>query len=693
MEILLQSPIWFFPLCLLCGAAFSVLLYYREKRTELSQRLKKGLAVLRFVTISLIAFLLMAPLIKITQTTREKPLIILAQDNSASPVMSADSVYYRQGYLASLQQLARELGDDFEVSTYTFGDQVREGLDVNYQEAETDLSGFIEEIRIRYANRNVGAVVMASDGLYNRGRNPVYAAENLPFTIYTVAMGDTSIRKDLILRDVQYNKVSYLGNRFPLEVVILGQKCTGASPTLKVSRNGQVLFTKVLKIDAADYLETVPLTLVANAAGMQHYRVEVSTVAGELSTVNNIQDIYVEVLDARQKILILGSAPHPDMSALKQSLETNTSYDVETALLRDFNKAAEDYQLVILHQLPAKNQPLPAVLQRMIGTRVPVLFLLGMNSDIVAFNNQKTGLLLMQGQQRWDEAQAVINTGFSLFTLSEETQRLMADAPPLSCPFGEYRLTPLMTPLFYQKIGKVATNRPLMVFSQGSEVRTGIVCGEGIWKWRLFDYLQSGQHAAFDELSGRIIQFLSVKADKGRFRVSARNLYAANEAVEFSAELYNESYEMVNGPEVSMQLTDQRGKKFEYAFNRTPSAYHLNAGILPVGDYKWLARVKSGSSWLEQRGAFPVQSVNKESLQLVADHELLSALASTHGGHMIQPQQLNSLADSLRARDDIKTITDTRQRFSDFINLFWVLMLIIVLLTVEWVLRKRGGAY
>ncbi len=692
MDIILQAPIWFLPLCLLCGALFSMVLYLREKNTELTATMKKVLAGIRFITVSLMALLLMAPLVRTSKTIREKPLIILAQDNSASLNMGSDSLFYRGAYLASLRRLEETLGAEFDVRTMTFGDQVKEGLDVQYAEAETDLSGFLEDFRVRFANRNVGALVLATDGLYNRGANPLYIAENIPFPIYTVAMGDTNIRKDIIVREVNYNKVSYLGNSFPVEVVVRAQKCKGISSTLKVSRNGQLLYSKPLVIGDADYLETVSLMLEARSSGLQHYRVEVLPVAGELTTANNVRDIYVDVLDARQKILILGSAPHPDQSALKQSLETITTYEVETGLIRDFNKPIDAYHLVVLHQLPGRNQSLPPAIGAALGTRVPVLYMLGLNSDLAAFNNRKTGLLIMQGQQRWDEAQAVFNTGFSMFTLGDESLKIISEAPPLTCPFGDYRLTPGMTSLFYQRIGKVATSRPLMAFSQGMDVRTGVICGEGLFKWRLYNYLQTGSHDAFNELAGKIIQFLSIRADKSLFRVYGKNRYASNEAVEFTAELYNESYEMINSSEVRLQLTDQRGKKIEYLFSRTQSAYHLNMGVLPVGDYTWVAQAKAGTVVHEQKGAFSVQPVNKESLQLVADHALLAALAGLHGGAMIDPHQVESLADSIRQREDIKTITYKRETYSDLINVFWVLMLIIALLTTEWILRKRGGA-
>ena len=45
--------------------------------------------------------------------------------------------------------------------------------------------------------------------------------------------------------------------------------------------------------------------------------------AGEFTKKNNQIDIYFEVIEVRQKIAILASAPHPDIKALIASLSGN----------------------------------------------------------------------------------------------------------------------------------------------------------------------------------------------------------------------------------------------------------------------------------------------------------------------------------------------------------------------------------
>ena len=68
--------------------------------------------------------------------------------------------------------------------------------------------------------------------------------------------------------------------------------------------------------------------------------------------------------------------------------------------------------------------------------------------------------------------------------------------------------------LLYQKTGSIVTNNPLMFFDQNLNSKSGVILGEGIWRWKLHDYLKNNNNDSFDEMILKTIQYLSVKADK-----------------------------------------------------------------------------------------------------------------------------------------------------------------------------------
>ncbi|MCD4665305.1 MAG: hypothetical protein K8R68_08530, partial [Bacteroidales bacterium] len=183
------------------------------------------------------------------------------------------------------------------------------------------------------------------------------------------------------------------------------------------------------------------------------------------------------------------------------------------------------------------------------------------------------------------------------------------------------------------------------------------------------------------------------KVDKSFFRVFSKNNFKENENIIIDAEVYNESYELVNDPEVTLTITNSEGKKYTFTFSKSSKAYYLNAGSLPVDNYKYTARVLVGDKIFTDNGEFTVSPLNIEKINSIADHNLLYNLAKRRGGEMVYPGQLDELFEKINSREDIKTISYTKKRFTEILNLPWLLILIIALLSAEWFMRKRAGGY
>ncbi len=692
-DLVTEYPVWLIVVCVLGGLAYAVILYYKESKNDFPAWMKGSMAVLRAIVVTIIAFLLLNPLVKSTSRYTEKPVIVFAQDNSQSIVNGPDSSYFRNDYRKQISNLLGKLSKDYTVATYTFGDKVNEGTDYTFKEYQTDFSQLFDDIEDRYSNRNVGALIIASDGIYNKGLNPLYSGSVFSFPVYTIALGDTNVRKDAILTKVNYNRIAYYGNEFPIEVLINGQKCSGLSSNLTISKGENVLFRKRIDFANDNYFETVKLHLEAKATGIQHYHVQLSEVPGEVTTSNNSQDIFVDVLEGRQKILLLANSPNPDISAIKQAILTNRNYEVEDFIINKFNKPIASYNLVILHGLPSASNRIQAILDEIEAKKLPVLYVITGQTYLPVFNTLKSGLTIVDDRIIYNEALPVLNKEFSLFKLSDNTIRSLQQFPPLISPYGSHVVMPSASSLFYEKIGSVETDYPLYLFNQVADIKTGVINGTGIWKWRIKNFEEEGNFDAFDEIINKSIQFLSLRIDKSFFRVYSKNNFNENEDIEFDAEVYDQSYELINDPEVSMSIINSTGKVFPFVFAKTSNAYHLNAGSLPVDNYKYTARVKTGDKVLTDNGEFVVSPLNVEKINTIANHNLLYNLAVKKGGEMVYPNQISELADKIISREDIKPVIYSQKRYSELLNFPFLLGGIILLLAAEWFMRKRGGAY
>ena len=676
------------------GVLYAYLLYGKSMKYEgLPRWIRYGMTLSRFVVVTILSFLLLSPLIKTIFRTVEKPVIVIAQDNSSSIGAQADTAFLKKEYNDKIKDLVAKLSDKFEVKQYLFGDKINEAANPDFKDKSTNIDQLFEELQNRYVNRNLGAVIISSDGLYNEGENPLYESSALKCPVYTIALGDTTVRKDLILTKVNHNKTVYAGNTFPLEIIMQAKMLRGKVAKLVVERESRILFEQEINIVSESFSKNIPLQLKAEGTGTLHYIVKLVPLAEEITAINNVQHVFIDIITNKQKVLILADAPHPDITALRQTIEKNENYEAEFTSITDWNKSIESFNLVILHQLPSltnSNQKLFAELEK---SNVSRLFIVGNNNNFNVFNNLQKVVNISGVRPKFNEVLPSFNKDFVLFNLSEEAKKSTAYFSPLQVPFGNLKLSPGAAVLYHQKLVNVSTNDPLIAFNEINGVKEGVVLGEGLWRWRISNYQQAQNHEAFEEIIGKVVQYLSVKTDKRLFKINHQNTYKEGENIVLDANLFNESYEPINEPDIKINIFNEARKSFAYQFSKNENAYFLNIPNLPVGNYSFEALTKVGDKQLKEKGSFVVKQINIEALNTTANHQLLNAIANKTGAKMLFPNQIESLENLLKNKEDIVPISYSEEKLQDLVNLKWVFYLLIALLTFEWFLRKRFGGY
>lgn len=691
-------PTWYILFCVAAGLIYALVLYFRDKTfKEQPTWFIWLLGALRFIGISLLAALLLSPILRSKETRTQKPVVVIAQDGSES-IRAAWTPQDSQSYVNQLLQLKDKLSENYDVIGYTFGEKLKDTLDFSYDDKRTNLSAVLQEVYDLYSNQNLGAVILATDGIYNEGANPVYANINLNAPVYTIGLGDTTRYKDLTIKRVFHNKIAYLGDKFSIQVDVSGQNAGGANVPISISKieNGRSrqIIREQIQIDRNSFFITKEFILNADLSGVNRYRISIGSIDGERSTLNNSKDIYVDILEARKKVLILAHAPHPDISALKQSLSAGLNNEVSIAYMGSFKENIRDFDFLILHQLPSKAFPAVELLSQIKMAKTPTLFIVGQENDFKAINNIQGLVNILANGKNSNDVEPTMAASFSLFTISDEVRQAVQSYPPLIAPFGEFKEGTNASVLFYQRIGRIDTKFPLLSLGEQSGTRTAIICGTGIWKWRLFDYLEKKNHSRFDELFSQISQYLSVKSDKRQFRVSlSKNIFDENESIIFDAELYNESYELINQPSAHLVITDSDGKEFTYTFNATGNVYRLNAGILPIGSYRYQATTNTGTQSLSFSGQFNIQAVQIERYDMTANHALLRLLSENYGGDFLFPSEIATIGPRLEERGTVKPILFETLHTRSVINLKGIFFIILGMLSLEWFLRRYFGAY
>jgi hypothetical protein len=688
-----EYSLWFLPLCILLGLGYAAILYVKADKPELPVWVKRLSFVTRTLSVALIAFLLLNPLVKRVTKEVEKPLILLGIDNSSSLIIGNKAAFYQGKFKEDLQNLIHELEEDYEVESYLVGDSLKRGKTPDFEDKKTNISSFFEQTQTVYANRNVGAVVLLSDGIYNTGNNPYYIASQIKSPIYTVSMGDTLTYKDALISRVNYNKTAYRNNFFPIEILVKANKLSGQSSRLTIYSENEAVFEKEIRINSNNFSEWVRVNFEAKKPGLHRYRIVLSELEGEITKDNNTKDVFIEVIDQRKKVGIVYNAPHPDVAAISRSLENSEVYQVESFPVDKFNGKVGEYDMMVLHQLPSTKNPANHIIFAINQAGIPCLFILGQQINYAQFNQLNTGVQVLVNRDMTNDAFAAYNQNYANFTITTPLQQLFSSFPPVKVPFGNFKVSASASVMLHQKIGAVSTNYPLFVFNQDAENKTAVFLGDGLWRWRMYNFMLENHHEEFDELISKTFQFLSTKADRSFFRVMGKNVYSENENIHFDAELYNQNYELVNDPEVQMTITDSDKKTYSFAFSRNFKSYRLDAGTFPEGDYRWEASTTYNNEKYSKTGHFSVEKINLETINLTADYQLMANLASLNNGQNFSDDALANIADVIKNNAEIKSVAHYNKQHTSLLDSIWLLIAIIVLLSTEWVLRKWSGAY
>lgn len=676
--------------CLAVGLLCAWLLY--SKRSPWPKSMNYLLAALRFVVVSFLCFLLLGPMVRHANNTTVPPTVVLAVDDSQSVALFTDSLQLAQAEQGLEQVLTRLQAQGYrtEIRTLTAGRAPQRLSEVNYGAETSNLSSLLAGVQEDYAEQNLAGVVLLSDGIVNQGLSPTYA--NYSYPVYPVAVGDTIPKKDVLVASLRYNKVNYSGNRFPLEVELQQEGFGGTPVTVTLQENGKTIESKTVTLKPDQPFQQVPFQVLANGLGKRHYEIQVQPLEGEFTTLNNTKHAYIDVVKGKIKVLVAAAAPHPDVKAIRAAIESNENYETSLFIPGLSPLKQQDYDVAVLHQLPGRVAGGEEALNLVRQKNLPALYVLGPQSDLNDFNRLKVGLNVSSSGQA-DEVTVAPNANFNTFMLPEQAQERLQQYPPARVPFGDIHLAPNAEAVLYQQVGRVRTNKPLLVIQTAGEKRNATMLASGTWQWRIVEAAQNEEAQVYDKLITNLIQLLSAPRNKKRLNVYPEETeYTSSDEVRFNAEAYNEALEPIYGQNITLQVKDEEGLIKSFNFANSEKQPSVNIGTLDGGRYTYSASAIINGQPQQDEGEFVVEELQLEALNAVADHNLLYQLASNTNAKLYYPSQLQQLEqDILKANN--RDMIYSSEELSDLVDMKWLFFLVLGLVCIEWAVRKYNGSY
>ncbi len=730
----------------LCALGLLAVLVLGPLGSRTTPRRKIALVGLRLVVFLLVILAMLRPTLVYTDTKQQQATLVVLVDRSRS-MLVADA-FGNQTRWQALETALRdatpalaELAEDLEVKLYTFDADARE---VDFDADKLDLGpapdgqqsaiGWaMEDVLRRETGKRLAGVILLSDGAVRAysprdvpPQAPASRLRDLGYKLYTVAFGQArglGQAKDVSLEDLVANQTVFVKNQLlaggrlridgfveqQVPVQLLFENPAGkmeqvASRVMKASEDAQEL--------------TIELGHVPPAAGEYKLTLKASAQPGELVTTNNELSTFVTVLDGGLNVLFLQGELRTEQRFIKDALDS--SPDINVDFLRIDPRRPQTrppdlldrlqpgkYDVYLLGDLdssafqPDELAALKKAVDRgagfmMLGglysfgpggyAETPLADLLPIEMNRLERQRFEDGIradLHLPGPLRMRPPKTSGRPEY-VMDLAANNQALWDKLPPLDGANKLGRLKPAAILLAETEAGQ-----PLLVAQRTEAGRVLAFAGDSTWRW-----VMHGQVDAHKRFWRQVILWLAKAEDKALgdvwLRIDERRHHPGGR-VEFAAGARSKDNEPIVDADFRAEvlLPDggrrpltmvRQGEEFIGSFFETELA----------GDYTVLVTAtRDGVSLGEKRARFLVYEQDLELDNAVAERGLLDSLARTTGGESISPEQLPELLERLQKIPEALTLAvQTKKSLWDTWPLF---LLLALLLSLEWFLRKRWG--
>lgn len=366
---------------IIASVVATTLAYFMYRRKEKSTEVRVLLGVLRGISIFTLLLLLFNPKIKSKTYELVKTGLPVLIDNSSSILYLEEEKTVKEAF----SFLKEKLNQHFDLSFFRFGSEIKLLDSLDFSDKETQITPVLETIEQIYKDTDA-PVLLFTDGNQTSGRDYTYYASQIQREVYPIVIGDTTHYPDLRVDKVAANRFSYLHNEFPVEIQSSLHGLEKATTELQIYHQGQLIHRETLKFEKGNTSLFTQVYLPANKLGLQTYQLRLSYLEKERNTENNFQNFSVDILDSSGKIALVSEIPHPDIGAIKRSLEANSFLEVEELSVEEASGKLAGYNLIILFQPEQKFETLIKEIEQQ---ELHVLYLTGIYTDWRMLNREQ----------------------------------------------------------------------------------------------------------------------------------------------------------------------------------------------------------------------------------------------------------------------------------------------------------------
>lgn len=696
-----EYNIFFILLLLIISAAVSFFYY---KHTKLEAIPKKIFTFLRFLSVFFILLLLLSPALSYIKNITAAPVNVFLIDNSLS--MTIDN---RQEMIKKIieEKTADAESGNAENRYFLFSeDIIKEIKSGEFDSLEfsgsriynTNISSALSSVREKFQNKNLSTVTVISDGIINEGGNSLTTVKSLNVPFNYILIGDTVQKKDVSVKNIYYNKVSFIESNVPVKAEINSYNYD-KEITVNLFEDNKLIDTKYVLLNSNKINYDLSFSVSSSEEAVKKYRVELKGSDDEITLKNNYSEFFIKYTDNKFRILVLSGGPGPDFAFLKEELLQIKNF--ETSFLTQKSQsefyepipsdlgAFDSYILIGYPTVVSNISILNDISDKIKKNNSSVIFFNERNIDFKKLSLIEDRLpfrtVRISDTELETGIKSIVNLNPEVFRNSELISSVNS-LPDIFTTASEFSINPNAETYLVMN----RNSEPAFIMENSDKNKSSAFLAYGFYKWRLNSRNnKSGEVLRY--LISNSVTSLTGKESRNKFNIdTSEPVYSVTEDIKFEAVITN--FEIKGDEKILLKIS---GNKYDSSFylSKIRGKFYSGEINIPVkGDYEFTAELLSNNTSQQTlKGRFTIDENNYEFKSTRSDNTFLSLLSNDTKGYNLSNKESGEIKNLFNEMNS-KSINEFKARSNfEFDTNPYYLTILIFLLCLEWFLRKRNN--
>ena len=695
-----------------------------------------ALVSLRSLFFGLLAVALFRPVLHVSTVLPRENIAALLIDDSKSMAIQ-DSA--QQGRMEAVKQaldpkrgtLLADVERRFQTRLFRFSRDINRLSsldDLQPQGTGTSLEDSLESVLKEFGPAPLASVVLFTDGADNTSKDLKHVLsqyQSRKIAINVVAVGQTNLEKDIELVQVSSPEKALPDSIVTAVVSLRNAGYSGKKVVVEAKESGKLVQSVGVTLGGKDEVQLVELNLAPKGKGLKFYNVSVAAQPEEMITLNNSQELLLNVEDSKPKILYIEGTPRWEFKFIREALQPDKNLQLLSLLRTSGNKFYRqgiESEHNLASGFPSTKEELFQYKGLMIGSIEASFFSAEQLKIIGDFVSERGGGLMMLGGRASYDAGRYGDTSLADLLPVNLGQRPPANSflqVPVKLRLSAYGKSHLVTRLVVDErenekrwnrlpqIGEfnwITSAKPgatVLASGDGSYSNAILLAthryGRGrvmafmaasSWRWQMEMPHEDDSHEIFWRQALRWL--VSSSPDPVCLELD-RSVYQREDLVTFNAEVNDASFHRLNDADVVASVTSPAGKVTEVPLKwitRKDGVYAGEWRPSDKGQYRVEVRaIRQGKEIGRSEQFFLVGESNSEFYAAGQNKPLLTRIASETGGKYYTLADLKDLPEEMTYTEHPGSIPQALPLWDMPILLCFLCFFLIS----EWALRKKQG--